>query len=84
MSIQIEKRLESKDRRIIIKFYESLRMISKIGKTDFKRKGNSLTIEELPQNRHSSRPQVFLKISGLINFAKLTELFSFSYLNQIF
>ena len=47
MSIQIEKRLESKDRRIIIKFYESLRMISKIGKTDFKREGNSLTIEEL-------------------------------------
>ena len=47
MSIQIEKSLESKDRRIIIKFYESLRMISKIGKTDLKRKGNSLTIEEL-------------------------------------
>ena len=47
MSIQIEKRPESKDRRIIIKFYESLRMISKIDKIDLKRKGNSLTIEEL-------------------------------------
>ena len=47
MSIQIEKRPESKDRRIIIKFYESLRMISKIGKIDLKRKGKSLTIEEL-------------------------------------